>query len=272
MSIRKLKIVILFSMLLSCMVCSASSTLHKLKEVQVTTTKTTNLIFEYRILSIDRGSDSLLAQMANRMENVLQIKANAANLEPTNLTVITSDGKLHCLRIRYHPNPNRLVYYIDTADTWLAQFEKGYYNENKLQRYTKRSLAKINCEQLKKQRSMGITFSLEAIYSTEQFLWYRFEIRNDSTVSYTLENIRFFIVDRKKIKRTTFQQIELFPVHSYTDLNRIPPNAVVQSLQVLPLQILPKGKQLSVQIIDKSGSRPLELKVKNKFLINAKPL
>lgn len=273
MIVRNSKIRLLIPAVLLSILCSANyNTDNKLKEIQVTTTKTTNLIFEYGILSIDRGSDALLAQRANRIENVLQLKAGSVHLEPTNLTVITRDGKLHCFLVNYEPNPNRLVYHINTQHTWLAQFENGYYNQEKLQRKIKMSLAKLNCITLKKQHRMGITFSLEAIYSSEQLLWYRFAIRNDSSVSYTMENIRFFIEDRKKIKRTTFQQIELFPVHSYSELHTIPPMAMIQNIQVLPLQILPKAKQLSVQLIEANGSRPLELKIKNKLLIKAQPL
>ncbi len=41
----------------------------------VTFYKTTNLVFPYTIKSVDRGSKDIIAQKANGVENVLQVKA-----------------------------------------------------------------------------------------------------------------------------------------------------------------------------------------------------
>jgi hypothetical protein len=74
----------------------------------ITWNKTTNLLFPYGIRSVDRGSPDVLAQKAKGTENILLVKASKENFAETNLSVITSDGKLYSFILRYSNNPSLL--------------------------------------------------------------------------------------------------------------------------------------------------------------------
>jgi len=70
--------------------------------------KTTNLIFPFGIKSVDRGSRDVLVQKAKGLETILQVKAATACFEATNLTVITTDGKLYSYSVSYDESTTQL--------------------------------------------------------------------------------------------------------------------------------------------------------------------
>lgn len=59
--------------------------------------KTSNLVFPDAIVSIDRGSQDIMAQKAFGVENILRVKAVAKSFEETDLSVITKEG--HCIHL-----------------------------------------------------------------------------------------------------------------------------------------------------------------------------
>lgn len=76
--------------------------------VAVTFSKTTNIIFPYSIISVDIGSQDVLAQKAKGVENILQIKAAKERFPQTNISVVTADGKLTSFLVDYAEQPSVL--------------------------------------------------------------------------------------------------------------------------------------------------------------------
>src|SRR5690606_34918924 len=77
-------------------------------DIQLTYHKTTNLVFAHNITSVDLGSAAILAQKAVGVSNILQLKAAQKDFEPTNLSVVTEDGQLHCFMVSYSDDPVEL--------------------------------------------------------------------------------------------------------------------------------------------------------------------
>jgi hypothetical protein len=84
-------------------------------KLEVGFNKTTHLIFPLSITSIDRGSTGILAQKATGVDNILKVKADMKNFEETNLSVITSDGKLYSFVVCFNGNPAYLNLSLDSA-------------------------------------------------------------------------------------------------------------------------------------------------------------
>ena len=95
--------------------------------LQVSTNKTTNIIFPYDIKSVDRGSRGLLAQKAKGTQNVLQVKAAVQNFAPTNLSVITADGKLYSFAVCFAADPPLLN--LSFASDSTVHFKGSLFNE-----------------------------------------------------------------------------------------------------------------------------------------------
>src|SRR6266487_5764395 len=76
--------------------------------LNITCNKTTNLIFPFSIVNVDRGSKDVLVQKVTGAENILQVKADKPNFSETNLSVITADGNLYSFVVDYLNEPSQL--------------------------------------------------------------------------------------------------------------------------------------------------------------------
>src|SRR5690606_31821693 len=103
--------------------------------IGITYSKTTNLIFPYAIVSVDRGSKDVLVQQAKGAENILHVKAGKEDFEETNLTVVTAEGHLYSYVLHYTDQPRQLniQYSPSNADPGKAIFSKGITNKAVMQ-------------------------------------------------------------------------------------------------------------------------------------------
>src|SRR4051812_31287454 len=84
--------------------------------LQITYNKTTNLVFPYAVKTVDRGSSDVLVQKARYADTILQLKAGREGFRETNLSVVTTDGKLYSFLLQYAPSPARLSYLFNSSD------------------------------------------------------------------------------------------------------------------------------------------------------------
>lgn len=225
--------------------------------------KTTSIVFPFDVQSVDKGSRDILVQKAKGVENILQIKAAVRNFEETNLTVVTSDGKLYDFTLCYQEDPNTLTHTF--SDSRKADFI-NYSDDmdNKKQIYYGAELAyherkKVNYS----EKQNGITLAVTGIYIHNDLMQYRIKIINDTDISYDIDQFRFFIRDQKKVKRTASQELELTAVLPYKFKEHVPGKSELQFVYVLPKFTIPDNKNLIVEMIEKSGGRHLQLVLKN---------
>ena len=78
-------------------------------ELEVTFEKTVHLIFPSHIRYVDLGSNNLVADKAQDVENVLRVKAAVRDfMTETNLSVICDDGSFYAFNVKYAEEPKRL--------------------------------------------------------------------------------------------------------------------------------------------------------------------
>src|SRR4051812_19268921 len=77
-------------------------------KVSISYDKTSNLIFPFAIKSVDIGSAAVLAQKAQGVENILQLKAGEQYFKETNVTVITVDGHFYSFIVNFNAEPSIL--------------------------------------------------------------------------------------------------------------------------------------------------------------------
>lgn len=166
--------------------------------------KTTNLVFPYAIKSVDRGSQSVLAQKATGVENILQIKAGKEGFEETNLTVITAEGKLYSFLLNYAPRPTvlNLVFGTTKSSAPDAFFSSGDHNDGEIQVYSNAVAGEKKKIHRIKDKKYGMKLCLDGLYIHDNVMYYRIKVENQSNINYDIDQLRFFIRDRKKAKRT----------------------------------------------------------------------
>lgn len=265
--------IIIIAMIFTSFLSNASplGTVHTIESfpIAITNNKTTNLIFPYTIRSVDRGSREVLVQKARGTENILQLKAAREDMKETNLTVITADGKLYSFLLRFNPNPVSLNYSFGRRDISEVAFSPGKNNESILKKYAEVSAGKKKQVRGIKDKKHGIKLQVTGLFVKNDVMYYRFRIENTSNIQYNIDQFRFFVRDRKKAKRTTYQEMELTPLYTYKDTDKIEGQSEKILVVALQKQILPNKKYMAIQLMEDHGGRHLELRIQNRKLMRA---
>src|SRR5437763_6790376 len=68
-------------------------------KIEVTCNKTLSLVFPDPVTHIDRGTADLLVQSVQEARNIVLVKARHPFFYETNLTVVTSQGRIYAFKI-----------------------------------------------------------------------------------------------------------------------------------------------------------------------------
>lgn len=240
----------------------------KLDSLAIAFSKTTNIVFPNSILSVDRGSSDVLVQKAKGVENILQIKAAQHDFTETNLTVVTADGQLYSFVLCYDekkPLLNLVVGQKAPMSEHLGSTE--IENEAELKSYAEMVFYEKKKLRNVKDNKYDIKLHLNGLFIHEKVMYYRIKIANNSNVSYDISQLRFFIRDQKKAKRTASQEIEISPLYIYNNTELIEGKSDVCLVFALPKFTIPDRKYLAIQLMEEQGGRHLELQLKNKKLM-----
>ncbi|WP_187263753.1 conjugative transposon protein TraN [Pontibacter beigongshangensis] len=248
---------------------------HPQKALELTSQKTTTLVFPYTIRSVDRGSRDILAQVPEKVENVLQLKAAQEGFTETNLTVITSDGRLYSFEVTYADNPATTLVKLEPPTTGAAPvvFANTDLNQEQLQTISNLLAGEPRRCYGIKDKAGKVKAILEGIYVQGNTFFYRLVLSNKSPVPYDIDFVRFSLRDRKQVKRTATQEEERIPLYAYgyeeKTVEAGGTKVLVFALEKAPIT---KGRELVVELFEKNGGRHLQLKVRGKDILQACPL
>lgn len=244
------------------------------KNLQVGFSKTTSIIFPYTIKSIDKGSAEVLVQKAKGVENILLVKAAKQHFFQTNLTVVTSDGKLYVFVLNYDETCPDLNFKAENAVVASRDVLFSLENENQkrieqcaLTAYSK----KKKISGLKKSKHQ-IRLEVNGIFIQQDVLYLRIVFENKSKINYDIDQLRFFIRDQKNSKRTASQEIELQPLYATSSSSVIPYKSEIIKVYALEKFTIPENKYLTLQMIEKNGGRHLEVDINNNLTDKVIPI
>ncbi|MFV8354891.1 conjugative transposon protein TraN [Flavobacterium sp. XS1P32] len=231
--------------------------------------KTTNLVFPFAIKSVDKGSQDILVQKAKGLENILQIKAAQKGFFQTNLTVVTADGKLYSFVLNYGENSPQLNLTVNKTkpEGQEIYFSSESGNEKDVQEYSKLAFYDKKKIRGEKESTYEIEFQLNAIFIRDDVMYYRIKVTNNSKINYDIDQLRFFIRDNKKVKRTASQEIEITPIYILNNVVKIEGETENTFVFAIPKFTIPEKKYLAIQLMEKNGGRHVELHVKNTKLV-----
>ncbi|WP_170982992.1 conjugative transposon protein TraN [Dyadobacter frigoris] len=242
--------------------------------LEITTQKTTNIIFPYDIVSVDKGSRRILAQKAKGVSNILQLKAAQGGFEQSNLTVLTRDGKLYSFLVDYSPEPLQLNigFSKDMDETGQGAILKDDHNQAQIVQNAEKISTLPRALHGISDKSYQVKMQLLGIYIEGDIMYYQLRLINRSPIPYDIESIRFFVEDSKKAKRGAMQQLEIQPVQIYNDSTRIEPGSASVKVFALPKMMLDAAKKLSIKMSELGGGRHPLVEIRNKTLLKASAL
>ncbi len=231
-------------------------------KLEVSTGKTTNLVFPSAIVSIDRGSENIVVQKSTA--NVLRVKAQNAFTDETNLTVITAEGKVYSFLISYSPAPSHLIINLSNPVSVLI--------DTTLAGYCKRAInAPGNLYGL--QYTKGeVTLAVTGFYVAGEIILCKLKMVNRSGINYGIDQFRFYIRDRKQAKRTSSQEAAVMPLYISGDTSSVAAKSAQTFVVALRKFSLADEKYLSIELTEKNGGRGLIIRCGSRLMLKAKTI
>lgn len=241
--------------------------------LEITFNKTSSLVFQSMIASVDLGSRDILAQKAKGVENVLQLKAARQNFPETNLTVITADGTLHLFTVNYSPNPAALSFTVREGDEKKSGliFDTAM-TESALEHYCTQIIDQKHFRVVKRESKYKMTLTLNGVYVVNDIIFYHFTIKNKSNLNYDVDFLRLFIEDKARIKRTASQAVDVKPLCLFGNAKRINANSTNNLVIALDKFTIPNARQLMIELYEQNGGRNLNLAIGSRIITNALPV
>lgn len=251
--------------------------------------KTTCILFNSPIRSVDLGSRDIMADKASEVENVLRIKATRIGFNETNFSVMTADGKFYSFIANYNESPSVLALNLAVGLERAEQSSHPVSTSGQVQppveysgtQTTQRELVE-SCAAVMRQRrrirhigkrEYGMAVSLRGLFIKDNVLYYKIALRNTSNIKYDLDFIRFFIRDKALARQTSRQELEVSPIYVYTTpLVVVGGKQTVEKVFAFPKFTIPNGKVLQVRVGEKNGGRTIAFQVNNRSLVKAATL
>lgn len=253
-----MKSIFFIAFCLLCLMVSAQSYI-KPHNLQVTDNRTTNIIFPAEISSIDRGSERIVVQKSTG--NILRVKADSLFADTTNLTVITSDGKLYSFLVSYAASPAFLNIDLGINESIVRDTALYALSEKIIK-------AANNLGGIRYSNGM-VRLSLAGIYATGEIIGCKLRIENTSSLSFETGRLRCYVIGSHKIKRRPGQQSEILPLLVYPVSSIVKEKQALLMVLFLPKAALRTGQALQIDLSEKNGERQLSLHINNRFILRS---
>jgi hypothetical protein len=105
----------------------------------------------------------------------------------------------------------------------------------------------------------------------DSLLWLAIDLKDGTAIGFTPGSLRIYTEDKKKIKRTATQDVDVDPVYAEPIGKTGGFERQATAMAFRPF-VVDDGKRLVIEVSDETGGRQVVLKVKGKVLLKAKRL
>jgi len=214
------------------------------------------------------------------LENMLRIKFQNDSLahgplspELGTLTIVAEDFVSQyrlCYLSTFQANLPALIQ-LDPISSQPLEINRDLLTENNKREISMHILSKRKSKPITKKKDFGITLSVNEIYAVGEYIFLDISFSNDTKLSYDIDEFRFFVEDKKVLKTTNFQSIEISPIWKFKELSTI--KSRQRNIYVIKKVIFPNSKVLKINLTEKQISgRMLDLNIGFDDISNAKSL
>lgn len=249
------------------------SWISQAQSLEVAWDKTTVLIFNSQIQSVDRGSRMLLGQQDDQALNLLKLKAGSRELPPTTLHVLTTDGQIHEFQVQYSDNPAKTTWDFRNREFRKAGLISKYVMDQAGLDNLAFALAEEKNPTNKKVYPYAVEMKLNGIYYQDGLLFFDLRLANYSAIPFQISGPEFRILDSKGKKHSTQREQKLNPwltsIHKPV-VSHMDEEGVM--LFAFPSFTIANNKKLLIQLSETQGDRELELRIRGRKLLRAKTI
>lgn len=124
---------------------------------------------------------------------------------------------------------------------------------------------------IQKEKNKGIKMMLNQIYTSGDHFFLDISIQNNTSISYEIDQLRFHVCDKKVIKATNSQQVELAPEFVLYTQHRI--RYRYRNVLVFKKFTFPNEKVFEIEVSEKQLSgRTIKLQLDYRQILDAEPI
>ena len=266
-----------------------------LMPVEVGYDMTTHIIFPNEIIYADLGSEDIISEKAEKVGNILKVKASVKDFHPTNMTVVTSDGKYFAFMVYYAAFPKTLNMRLSSADfstvskkvnlgnaydasAAVAKFDEVKMNEGEMNKWAHNILKKRRKLHHIGEEKWDMQVYLKGLFVKDNVLFFDLVLRNKSEVNYDIDFFKFYIQDAAVLKRTAQQELQVEPLYVLPE--ELPADQIEtvkgkerrERVACFQRFTIPDQKVFTVEVFEKNGGRKFSFNLTGNDIINARQL
>lgn len=255
---------------------------QQISTVYLTFNKTVHMFFPSEISYYDVGSDDILIQAQNE---ILKLAPKSNSFSETNLTVITADNYCYSFLLQYKNDISELTYFIkDSTGRKISPSARNKIKADSLDNSSQNlfnadesSYISICREIIKKAPAywIGSTvkkayLAMNNIYVHNDKLYFCVTVGNASNINYDINYIKYYTVDKKKLKKASNQEIEKIPIFSFNYLPTIEARTNDHPIIfVFDKFTIDNDKKLYIELGEKKGGRNIKINITQDLIIKA---
>ncbi|MDO6761638.1 DUF4138 domain-containing protein [Tamlana sp. 2_MG-2023] len=257
-----------------------AQTTEILDTIYANDTKNVSLFFPEPIRQGITGSENFVFTYNREKEQyfgLLQAKPG----KESNLLVINRNGSIFSYIVRYKAQLSKFNYFIPLSHSIGNERPKGTEPiqkelakdsiDNKTFYYEKFCAYLLNKREYlgrNTSRFDGVILRLENIVFDKQELYFVIQIRNNSTLDYDLNFLKFSIETRQKGKKKSVQRLPLDPNLIYNLPSKVEKNGFARFIYVMPKFSTSNNRRMILELNEKDGERNIKMKVSHKYINN----
>jgi hypothetical protein len=225
---------------------------------------TTTVLFPSAIKELDIGSREVVSKWVADKPNCIWIKAVSEHLQPTNITILTSDDRLYVLKVAFSEAPTTWVLKVDTSHAMLIDgiSVNGKQPDQDEEIFQKDERPKHRKPAVVKKSNQGLRATLRHWVYQEGIYAMDWELSNRAAVPFELGRVHYWIVTDNQSKRSATQSVAV-PAHAiHPESTAIQQKGKQNILIKVPAIWLTKNQYVKVVWMDKKGERYLQVKIK----------
>ncbi len=249
--------------------------------IELSTQRTTVIILPAAVAEngVDRGSAQILAKPVDGVGNVIKVKAASDSLQPTNLTIFTTDGRVYRFDVSFSLHPVRDFFDFASQPSPAAspavRFLPNRMDDASILK-TSAFITELGGHRKRPASNSNgaMKMRVRGIYLSHGVIFFQLGISNGSGVPFEIDFIRCYQRDRRKIKRKSQMEKEVKPLSTTYQKNPIigaftPGYSMVLAFEKFTIA---DDKYFMIEAFEKNGDRHLAIKVVGDDILKAQPI
>lgn len=229
-----------------------------------------HLVFPEQISYVDFGSDKIEVANAGDLLNLLRVKTVEPFDFESNITVRTIGNNYFCFNVNYDESAVRYSFSLQGKREILL-------DKTELTDDSRRIIGERVKGRGRNLWGMGvkrnkIDFSLHNIFIRDNKLILKMDISNESNLTWDIDYLKFYIVDKKTGKKTASQEQEVIPLFIEDYKPFIAGKKSLRMIVCFEKFTIPDDKYFIIEMNEKDGGRHISYKLGNKAIIDAENL